>query len=652
MHEYIHLKQDEYDYIVVGSGAGGGPVAANLARAGFTVALLEAGGADATCDYQVPAFFTKVSEDPQLRWDYVVKHYDDEAKQKLDPKKVPDGDGFGIWYPRSGTLGGCTVHNALITIGAYASDWDGIAAATRDPTWAASEMTKYFSRIERCYYCREPNFGRPHAGGHGFTGWLATDIARPKLLVMDWKVLRIVVTALFFELRGKLLSTLCTVWNSWRKFKGGPIEFFTSLLDPNDARTPCCEREGIFFVPFATESARRVSVRDLLMVTQQDYPQNLDIRNYALVSRILFDQPAEENAGSSTPGLRATGVEYIAGRHLYHADPYAGLGDPPTVRRRLRARREVIVSAGAFNTPQVLMLSGIGPRDELTKHGIETLLDRPGVGRNLQDRYEISVVCSTKTDFAITQGAKFRRPDVGQYPDPLFAQWIDGGGPYATNGVLLAFTRKSVPSLVEPDLFMFCVPGVFRGYYPGYSTRLAETTANFSWLILKSRTHNHDGRVTLRSGNPCDRPNISFRYFEEGTPDHEADLLAAVKGVEHARDINRCLSGIIDQEWLPGPDYPDREALKRYVHDQAWGHHASCTAKMGAVEDPMAVVDSKFRVIGTRNLRVVDASIFPRIPGFFIVTPIYMAAEKASESILADAGVPPRQYAGNSQTAA
>jgi choline dehydrogenase len=110
-----------------------------------------------------------------------------------------------------------------------------------------------------------------------------------------------------------------------------------------------------------------------------------------------------------------------------------------------------------------------------------------------------------------------------------------------------------------------------------------------------------------------------------------------VKAVEHVREINKKLSGIIAEEWLPGPDFPDRASLKQYVHDQAWGHHASCTAKMGAEDDSFAVVDSKFRVIGTQNLRVVDASIFPRIPGFFIVTPIYMIAEKASETILIEA---------------
>ena len=587
------LRQQEYDYIVVGSGAGGGPVAANLARRGFTVALLEAGGADVSCDYQVPAFFSKVSEDPELRWDYVVKHFDNDAEQARDPKRVPDDGGFGIWYPRSGTLGGCTAHNALITICPYPSDWERIAEATGDRSWSAALMSEYFTRLERCYYCKEPNFGRPHPGGHGFTGWLATNIARPKLLVADWKVLRIVVTALLFELKGKFWSTLCTVWRAWWNFKGGPIEFVTSLFDPNDRRTPCCEREGLFFVPFATESARRVSVRDLLTVTQQDQLRKLDIRTNTLVTRILFEARGDGQAPPATGELKAIGVEFMEGLHLYRADPRSIYAEPPRPRRLL-ARREVILAAGAFNTPQVLMLSGIGPREELAKHGIDVLLDRQGVGRNLQDRYEISVVCSTKTDFTITQGATFRRPDVGEYPDPLFAQWLKGGGPYATNGVLIAFTLKSDSALLEPDLFIFCVPGVFKGYFPGYSQHLVEQTANFTWVILKSRTLNHAGTVTLRSRDPRDTPKVAFRYFEEGSPGGETDLAAAVKGVEHVRALNRKLADIIDMEWLPGPDYPDHESLKRYVHDQAWGHHASCTAKMGAIEDPAAVVDSKF----------------------------------------------------------
>ena len=98
-----------------------------------------------------------------------------------------------------------------------------------------------------------------------------------------------------------------------------------------------------------------------------------------------------------------------------------------------------------------------------------------------------------------------------------------------------------------------------------------------------------------------------------------------------------CLGDDVESELLPGAHVDTREELRRFVRDQAWGHHASCTAAMGRRSDPGAVLDSRFRVYGTRGLRVVDASVFPRIPGFFIVTAIYMAAEKASAAILADA---------------
>jgi choline dehydrogenase len=101
-----------------------------------------------------------------------------------------------------------------------------------------------------------------------------------------------------------------------------------------------------------------------------------------------------------------------------------------------------------------------------------------------------------------------------------------------------------------------------------------------------------------------------------------------------------CLDEDVEAELVPGEDVVTRAELRGFVRDQAWGHHASCTAAMGRRSDPGAVLDSRFRVFGTTGLRVVDASVFPRIPGFFIVTAIYMAAEKASAAILADATGP------------
>ena len=140
----------DYDYIVVGSGPGGGPVAANLARAGFKVALMEAGGVGTTANYEVPAFFAKACEDTSLRWDYIVHHYDDPEQERRDWKAQNFRGQFGSWYPRAGALGGCTSHHCLITIYPHTSDWDYIADVTGDESWRPDKMHQYFQRIERC----------------------------------------------------------------------------------------------------------------------------------------------------------------------------------------------------------------------------------------------------------------------------------------------------------------------------------------------------------------------------------------------------------------------------------------------------------------------------------------------------------------------
>jgi choline dehydrogenase len=143
--------------------------------------------------------------------------------------------------------------------------------------------------------------------------------------------------------------------------------------------------------------------------------------------------------------------------------------------------------------------------------------------------------------------------------------------------------------------------------------------------------------VTLRSNDPLDVPQIDFRYFDEGNDASGDDLESVVSGIELARVMTRRARGLIEAEELPGEEVRTRDEIRQFVKDNAWGHHASCTNKMGPRDDRMAVVDSSFRVHGTQGLRVVDASVFPRIPGFFIVVPIYMISEKASDVIAADA---------------
>jgi choline dehydrogenase len=224
-------------------------------------------------------------------------------------------------------------------------------------------------------------------------------------------------------------------------------------------------------------------------------------------------------------------------------------------------------------------------------------------------------------------------------PDAAFISWTGNGtGIYGSNGTLIGIIKRSRSDKKDPDLYIFGLPGYFKGYFPGYSQQTERYHDLFTWAILKARTNNTGGQVRLKSANPWDTPKIEFHYFSEGNDPSGDDLDSVVAGVEFVRAMNEHLKtlGLIKSELLPGAEKTG-QALRDFIQDEAWGHHASCTNKIGAHDDPMAVLDSRFRVRKTQGLRVVDASVFPRIPGYFIVSAVYMISEKAFDAILADA---------------
>jgi choline dehydrogenase len=184
---------------------------------------------------------------------------------------------------------------------------------------------------------------------------------------------------------------------------------------------------------------------------------------------------------------------------------------------------------------------------------------------------------------------------------------------------------------------LFLAAGYFRGYVPGWQIAGFTTFNVFSTLMLKAHTLNRAGTVKLRTADPRDPPDINFHYFNEGTDTLGIDLAACVEGIKLARSINAQLGDIIEAELFPGPNYPGDEGAAEWAKNEAWGHHASCSNHIGP-RSQGGVVDSNFKVHGTKNLRVVDASVFPNIPGYYPMVPLLMISEKASDVILAAAG--------------
>jgi choline dehydrogenase len=316
---------------------------------------------------------------------------------------------------------------------------------------------------------------------------------------------------------------------------------------------------------------------------------------------------------------------------------------------RVGERGEVILSGGTFNTPQLLMLSGIGPEQELQGIGVKEIkCDSPGVGQRLHDRYEVGFVCELNEKFKVLDDSKFQAPVQDDPQDRALQEWRKGHGVYASNGVVFTIIKTSKQAEQNiPDLFLFGIPGYFKGYFPGYSNYTqADNVAGewktnhqrFTWALLKGRTRNRRGEVKLASTDPRVPPQINFKYFDEGTPDGGKDLKALMEGVRYASRLMQS-TGLKYRVLVPPPDtvnIDNDNQLADFIRKEAWGHHACGTCKIGTNDDPQAVLDGDFRVRGVKGLRVVDASAVPDIPGFFIVSAIYLMSEKASDAILDD----------------
>ena len=293
-------------------------------------------------------------------------------------------------------------------------------------------------------------------------------------------------------------------------------------------------------------------------------------------------------------------------------------------KQQIRARREVILCAGALASPHILMLSGIGPGDQLSRHGIAVVRELAGVGRNLQDHLQARPVFRTNTS---TINSETRH--LLQYLRIAMIYAVTRSGPMAMAASLGTAFLKTRPELETPDIQFHIQP--FSAESPGQGVH---PFSAFTASVLQLRPQS-TGHLELKSGAPTDHIAIHPNYLSA-----RQDCETIVAGIRIALEVSRSepVASMITSRHAPGPDLDESDdaALLDWARNTATTiYHPTGTCKMGG--DPMAVVDSRLRVRGVPGLRVADASIMPVITSGNTNAPTIMIAEKASDMILEDA---------------
>jgi choline dehydrogenase len=327
---------------------------------------------------------------------------------------------------------------------------------------------------------------------------------------------------------------------------------------------------------------------------------NVELVTRALTHRLVFE------------GRKAVGVEYSVAGRLHKA----------------RARREVIVSGGSINSPQLLMLSGVGPADDLRKLDIPVIQDLPGVGQNLQDHIETYVQHACLQPITLYPVLKnpLRQLLVGM-------QWtFFGTGPGATNHFEAGGFIRSRAGVEHPDLQYHFLP--IAASYDGSETAPGH---GFQAHVGPMRPTSR-GWVKLRSKDPREHPAILFNYMQ--TEGDRQEMRAAVR---LTREIfaQKAFDPYRGQELSPGAAVKTDAEIDAHIRRKGESaYHPSCSCKMGMPSDPMAVVDAEGRVHGLENLRVIDASIMPSVVSGNLNAPVIMMAERLSDAILGATPLP------------
>jgi len=331
---------------------------------------------------------------------------------------------------------------------------------------------------------------------------------------------------------------------------------------------------------------------------------NLTVETDALTERVLIERG------------RAVGIRYSRNGELHEA----------------RAEREVILAAGTVNSPQLLLLSGVGPADELAAHGIETVHELPGVGKNLQDHVDCVMAWECSKPVTLYADLRADRLVRSVVQGMLFGTGVVTTFPYEAGAFL-----RSRPGLAAPDIQLHFMPALEKTanlHFPNPFRRRQKVEANHGFTLRVGPVNPESrGEIRLRSADPNDKPRITANYLKS-----DFDLRTMIAGIRMTREIiaQPAFDPYRGAELAPGPALDSDSELEAWLRATAMTtFHPVGTCKMG--NDPLAVVDGRLKVRGLEGLRVADASIMPIISSGNTNAPAIMIGERASDFILAEA---------------
>jgi choline dehydrogenase-like flavoprotein len=530
---------DEFDYVIVGSGAAGSVLAHRLTEdPGVSVCVLEAGPPDRHPFIHVPAGFIKMLFNPGYTWQFTT-----EPSPGSGGRRIPTTQGR--------MLGGSSSLNGMVYNRGQRADFDSWAQRG-NRGWGYADVLAYFRRTER-------RLGRADVQFHGTAGRLpVTD--------MDW----------FHPLN--------------EAFIAGAV----GLGIPRNHDYNGAQQEGVGYFQRAIHRGWRHSAARVFLHPAR--ARGLAVRTDARATRVLFE------------GTRAVGVAYAHERDR-------------SERRVVRARREVIVSAGTANTAKLLQLSGVGPAALLAGLGVPVVQALAGVGENFRDHYSVRMVARVKGIRTINELSR------GLGLAGQIARWAVGKpSVLAVTPSLIHWFWKSAPTLDFADLQGVFSPASYKEGFVGLLDDYPGMTCGV-WQHRPEST----GYVRARSADPFEDPAIQPNYLA-----HPTDRAVLLAGMKLARALLRTpeLAPWFDFESLPGERATTDEALMEHAHRYgSTAYHLIGTARMGPATDPTAVVDDRLRVHGLEGLRVVDASVMPSMPSANTYAATMMIAEKAADMI-------------------